>query len=145
MAYYENSRVHFNGNLILYQRNLKEAVPNAKTHRAPKWYMKLRDGAKVLANRSTGLSKYEEAYVYAEREYIRLRNAAALGHSLKEYTFHDHWEDWHKRKVNLGAWKAERQRWHEKLATRYFKEYFRYADGTSMRLNEINAVFAKGY
>jgi len=107
--------------------------------------MKLRDGKKVLANRSTGLTKYEEAYVYAEREYFRLRNADALGHSLKDYTFQDHWDDWHKRKVNLGAWKAERQRWHEKLATRYFKEYFRYPDGTSMRLNEINAAFAKGY
>lgn len=145
MAYYENSRKLLDGDLILYQRNLKTAVPKAKSHRAPTWYMKLRISPKLIINRSTGRTIYEEAYSYARAEYDRLRNASALGHSLKDYTFSDHWDDWHQRNVNLGTWMPARQRWHRVIAARYFKEYFQHADGSSMRLNEINAVFANGY
>ena len=45
--------------------------------------MKLRISPKQIINRSTGLTIYEEAYRYARAEYDRLRNASALGHSLK--------------------------------------------------------------
>lgn len=145
MAYYENSRKLLDGDLILYQRNLKTAVPNAKKHREPTWYMKLRISPKRIINRSTGLTIYEEAYRYARAEYDRLRNASALGHSLNDYTFQQHWDDWHKRNVDQGVWRPARQDWHRKLAERYFKAYFRHADGSSMRLNDINAVVANGY
>ncbi len=145
MAYYENRRVLLEGDLILYQRNLKTAVPSAKAHRLPKWYMKLRIGANQVINRSTGLTSYEEAYAFARAEYNRLTNAVALGHTLTDFTFEQHWDDWYQRNLNLGTWKEDRQRWHKNLAARYFKAYFRKADGTSMRLNEINAAVAQGY
>lgn len=145
MAYYENKVERFDGNLILYQRNLKTAVPSAKAHRAAKWYMKLRLGPKTVINRSTGLTSYEEAYSFAWAEYNRLTNAIALGHTLKDFTFEQHWDDWYRRNLNLGTWKEDRQRWHKNLAARYFKAYFRKADCSSMRLNEINAAVAQGY
>jgi len=44
MAYYENVHEHFGGLLILYQRDLKTAVPNSKSHRTPCWYMQLKFG-----------------------------------------------------------------------------------------------------
>ena len=61
MAYYENRIEHLDGDLILYQRNLDTASPNAKAHRKQKWYMKLRIGPRKVINRSTGLTHYEEA------------------------------------------------------------------------------------
>lgn len=84
MAYYENKVEHLDGDLILYQRNLKTAVPNVKSHRKPTWYMKLRVGPRKFVNRSTKLTIYEEAYAFARKEYNRLTNAVALGHTLDE-------------------------------------------------------------
>lgn len=146
MAYYENRIEHLDGDLILYQRNLQTAAPNVKSHRKPKWYMKLRvDGPKKVINRSTGLTSYEEAYTYARKEYDRLRNAVALGHTLDDFTFEKHWEDWYQRNLKNQTWKSDRQRWHKNQAARYYKAYFRYADGTSMRLNDITPTFAHAY
>ena len=63
MAYYENRIEHLGGDLILYQRNLATAAPNVKSHRQPKWYMKLRVGPRKIINRSTGLTIYEDEQV----------------------------------------------------------------------------------
>ena len=145
MAYYENKVELLGGDLILYQRNLATAVPNVKSHRKPKWYMKLRIGPRKFVNRSTGLTIYEEAYAFARDEYDRLRNAVKLGHTLEDFTFEKHWDDWYQRNLNNGTWRPDRQRWHKNLANRYFKAYFRNSDGTSMRLNDISPIFAHAY
>lgn len=145
MAYYENRMEHLDGDLILYQRNLATAVPNVKSHRKPKWYMKLRLGPRKFVNRSTGLTIYEDAYAFARKEYDRLSNAVALGHTLEDFTFEKHWEDWYQRNLNNRTWLPDRQRWHKNQAARYYKAYFRYADGTSMRLNDITPIFAHAY
>jgi integrase len=47
--------------------------------------------------------------------------------------------------LNNRTWAADRQRWHKNQAGRYYKAYFRYADGTSMRLNDITPIFAHAY
>lgn len=145
MAYYENRNELLGGDLILYQRNLKTAAPNSKNHRQAKWYMKLRIGPHQTINRSTGLTNYEEAYSFARKEFDRLRNAVALGHTLDDFTFEKHWDDWYQRNLNNRTWAAERQRWHKNQAALYYKAYFRYADGKSMRLNDITPQFAQGY
>jgi integrase len=145
MAFYENKVELLGGDLILYQRNLATAVPNVKSHRKPKWYMKLRLGPRKFVNRSTGLTIYEDAYAFARKEYDRLSNAVALGHTLDDFTFEKHWEDWYQRNLNNRTWAADRQRWHKNQAGRYYKAYFRYADGTSMRLNDITPIFAHAY
>ena len=145
MAYYENRTEHLGGDLILYQRNLKAAAPNSKNHRQAKWYMKLRIGPRQTINRSTGLTIYEEAYSFARKEFDRLRNAVALGHTLDDFTFEKHWDDWYQRNLNNRTWAAERQRWHKNQAALYYKAYFRYANGKSMRLNDITPQFAQGY
>jgi len=145
MAYYENRIEHLDGDLILYQRNLATAAPNVKKHRKPKWYMKLRIAPNKVINRSTGLTIYEDAYAFARKEFDRLRNAAALGHTLEDFTFEKHWDDWYQRNLNNGTWRADRQRWHKNQAARYYKAYFRYADGTSMRLNDILPTYAQAY
>ena len=145
MAYYENKVEHLDGDLILYQRDLKTAVPNVKSHRKPTWYMKLRVGPKKFINRSTKLTIYEEAYAFARKEYNRLTNAVALGHTLDDFTFEQHWDDWYQRNLNNHTWADDRQRWHKNQAARYYKEYFRYGDGTSMRMNDITPLIAHGY
>lgn len=145
MAYYENRIEHLDGDLILYQRNLATAAPNVKKHRKPKWYMKLRIAPNKVINRSTGLTIYEDAYAFARKEFDRLRNAVALGHTLEDFTFEKHWDDWYQRNLNNGTWRADRQRWHKNQAARYYKAYFRYADGTSMRLNDILPTYAQAY
>ena len=145
MAYYENRIEHLDGDLILYQRDLKTAVPNVKSHRKPTWYMKLRVAPRKFINRSTKLTIYEEAYAFARKEYNRLTNAVSLGHSLDDFTFEQHWDDWYQRNINNHTWADDRQRWHKNQAARYYKEYFRYADGTSMRLNDITPLIAHGY
>jgi hypothetical protein len=91
MAFYENKVELLGGDLILYQRNLATAVPNAKSHRKPNWYMKLRIGPRKFIDRSTGLKIYEDAYAFARKEYDRLSNAVALGHTLDDFTFEKHW------------------------------------------------------
>lgn len=54
MAFYENRREHYGGALVLFQRNLAVAVPNAKTHRQPTRYMRLKiGGRKGYITRST--------------------------------------------------------------------------------------------
>jgi hypothetical protein len=64
-------------------RNLSVAVPNSKTHRASNWYMRLKiAGHKGYIMRSTKFAKYEEAFVFAQSEFLRLKQAARLGHSL---------------------------------------------------------------
>jgi len=145
MAYYENRVELLDGDLVLYQRNLATAAPNVKQHRQRKWYMKLRIGPNRVINRSTGLTVYEEAYSFARKEFDRLRNAVALGHTLEDFTFEKHWDDWYQRNLNNGTWRDDRQRWHKNQAARYYKAYFRYADGTSMRLNDIIPTFAQAY
>lgn len=142
MAYYENKVELLDGDLVLYQRNLSTAAPNVKAHRKPKWYMKLRIGPNRVINRSTGLTVYEEAYSFARKEFDRLRNAVALGHTLEDFTFEKHWDDWYQRNPNNGTWRPDRQRWHKNQAARYYKAYFRYADGTSMRLNDIIPLYS---
>jgi integrase len=99
----------------------------------------------TIINRSTGLTSYEDAYAFARSEYNRLTNAVALGHTLTDFTFEHHWDDWYLRNVNLGTWREDRQRWHKNQAARYYKAYFRNADGSSMRLNDITAAVAKSY
>ena len=135
MAYYENRHEHYGGDLILYQRDLKTAVPNSKSHRKPCWYMKLKLGGKGRnLDRSTKLTSYEDAYEFAKSEFLRLQQAVKLGHSLDEFTFEKHWDDWYARNLRNETWKAERQRWHQMYANRYFKPYFCHPDGSSMLL-----------
>ena len=114
MAFYLNKREFFNGALTLYQRNLEVANPTQKTHKAPKWYYKVKlEGAKAATiNKSTKLSSYEAAYAYAEQEYQRLFNAHRLGKTLEDWTFEQHWEDWYKRNLQKGVWQDKRAKWH---------------------------------
>lgn len=146
MAYYENMREHFGGALVLYQRNLAVAVPDAKAHRAAKWYMRLKiAGHNGYVTKSTKLTSYEDAYEFAKSELLRLQQAAKLGHSLDEFTFEKHWDDWYQRQVANGAWRDSRKRWHKLYAERYFKPYFSNADGSSKWLNEITPQVASAY
>ena len=146
MAYYENKREHFGGALVLFQRNLAVAVPNAQAHRTATWYMRLKiAGHKGYVTKSTKLTSYEDAYEFAKGELLRLQQAAKLGHSLDEFTFEKHWEDWYQRQVANRAWRDSRKRWHKLYAERYFKPYFRNADGSSKRLNEITPQIATAY
>ena len=83
MAYYENRREHHNGAMLLFQRNLNVAVPNVKSHRSKTWYMRLKiGGIKRSITRSTKLTKYEDAYIFAEAEYFRQQQASQLGHII---------------------------------------------------------------
>lgn len=146
MAFYENRQEHYGGALLLFQRNLSVAVPNSKRHRERAWYMRLKiAGHKGYITRSTKLTKYEDAYAFAHDEYLRLSQAARLGHSLDEYTFEEHWSDWYERNLRNGTWKEERGRWHKMYFNRYFKNYFSNADGSSRLLNDITSQFANGY
>lgn len=142
MAYYKERKEFFGGLLILYQRDLEKAVPKSKTHRLPNWYMK----AKIDGNwieRSTKHTVYEDAYMYASKEFHRLQHKAMLGHPLEDYTFEDHWDDWYERMSRSGDWNAERKRWH-KTYGKTFKKYF-CADGASLLLNEVTPKVVKGY
>ena len=146
MAYYENRREHHNGAMLLFQRNLNVAVPNVKSHRSKTWYMRLKiGGIKRSITRSTKLTKYEDAYIFAEAEYFRLRQASQLGHSLDEYTFEKHWTDWYRRNLRNQTWKPDRQRWHKMYFKRYFNDFFSNSDGSSMLLNDITPQFAARY
>ena len=105
MAFYENKVEHYGGSLVLFTRNLSVAVPNAKKHRKPTWYMCLKiGGRKVYITRSTKLTVYEDAYEFAKAELLRLQHASKLGHSLDEYTFEKHWADWFEHNVKNGTW-----------------------------------------
>jgi integrase len=146
MPFYEDRVEYFGGALVLFKRNLAVAVPNAKSHRKQAWYMRLKiGGRKGYITRSTKLTTYEDAYEYAKNELLRLQHAAKLGHSLDDYTFEKHWNDWFERNKKNGTWTASRQYWHEKYAARYFKPYFQNKDGTSVLLNEITPSVASGY
>ena len=146
MAYYLNRHEHYDGALLLYQRNLRVAVANAKQHRPEVWYMRLKiKGHKGYYDRSTGLTNYEEAYVFAKSELLRLQQNVRLGFTLDEFTFEKHWDDWFERNKLNSTWKPDRQRWHENYAKRYFKPYFRNVDGTSKLLNEITPQVATAY
>jgi len=146
LAFYENRREHYGGALVLFQRNLAVAVPNAQTHRQPTWYMRLKiGGRKGYITRSTKLTVYEDAYEYAKSELLRLQQAARLGHSLDEYTFEKHWHDWYERNLRNGTWADERARWHKMYFNRYFKDYFSNSDSSSMLLNDITSQYAAGY
>ena len=77
MAFYEDRVEHFGGALVLFKRNLSVAVPNAKAHRKPNWYMRLKiGGRKGYVTRSTKLTVYEDAYEYAKSELLRLQQAS---------------------------------------------------------------------
>jgi integrase len=146
MAFYEDRIEHFGGALVLFKRNLSVAVPNAKSHRKPAWYMRLQiTGRKGYITRSTKITIYEDAYEFAKSELLRLQQAAKLGHSLDEHTFEQHWRNWFERNIKNGTWTESRQYWHEKYAERYFKQYFKNKDGTSMLLNDITPSVASGY
>lgn len=146
MAFYENRVEHYGGALVLFQRNLSVAVPNAQKHRPRTWYMRLKiGGRKGYVTRSTKLSVYEDAYEFAKIELLRLQHAARLGHSLDEYTFELHWNDWFDRNLRNGTWKEQRAKWHKMYFNRYFKAYFASADGRSMLLNDITPQFAAEY
>lgn len=132
------------GDLILYQRDLAIAAATSKKHREPTWYMKVKIGNKLI-NKSTKLRKYEDAYAFARDEYLRLSNAIRLNHSLEDYTFEKHWNDWFQRNVSKKTWKEKREKWHKGYFDRYFKKYFSHADGRSMLLNEITAQVAHRY
>lgn len=59
MAFYENKVEHYGGALVLFTRNVSVAVPNAKMHRKPTWYMRLKiGGRKGYITRSTKLTVY---------------------------------------------------------------------------------------
>ena len=146
MAFYENRVEHYGGALVLFQRNLSVAVPNAQKHRPRTWYMRLKiGGRKGYVTRSAKLTVYEDAYEFAKSELLRLQQAARLGHSLDEYTFEQHWNDWFERNLRNGTWQEQRATWHKNLSNRYFKAYFANADGRSMLLNDITPQFAAGY
>lgn len=146
MAFYENKVEHFGGALVLFQRNLSVAVPNSKSHRPASWYMRLKiAGHKGYLTKSTKLTRYEDAYEFAKGELLRLQQAQRMGHSLQEYTFVQHWQDWFDRNTRNGTWKEQRRYWHEKYAARYFLPYFTKTDGSSMLLNEINLQILAGY
>jgi integrase len=146
MAYYENRHEHFDGALILYQRDLSIAVPGSKSHRKQCWYMKLKLGGKGRnKNCSTKLTGYGDAYEFAKGEFLRLQQAVRLGQSLDEFTFEEHWDDWYARNLRNNTWAEARQKWHQMYADRYFKAYFRHADGRSMLLNDISSEIAKNY
>jgi integrase len=146
MSFYENKVEHFGGALVLFQRNLSVAVPNSKSHRPPTWYMRLKiAGHTGHVTKSTKLTSYEDAYEFAKSELLRLQQAKRLGHSLEEYTFEQHWQDWFDRNSKNGKWKEQRRYWHEKYGARYFKPYFTNADGSSIRLNEITLQMLAGY
>lgn len=102
-------------------------------------------GHKGYITRSTKRTKYEDAYAFAHEEYLRLQQAVKNGHSLDEYTFERHWNDWYERNLRNGTWADARAKWHKMYFNRYFKDYFSHADGSSMRLNDINAQYAHGY
>ncbi len=145
MSYYNSTKTHFEGRLILYQRDLTTAAPNSKRHRPPNWYMKVKLANGKTLDRSTKRTVYEDAYQFAQAEYFRLQNAVQQGLPLDEMTFEQHWDDWHKRHVGNRTWKDARERWHRNYANRYFKPYFRHADGRSMLLSDINTGVASGY
>lgn len=146
MGYYLNKKVHYGGDLILYQRDLGVAVPKAKSHRPASWYMKLRiNGNKKPIDRSTKITNYVDAYEYAKAEFLRLQQAQKLGHSLDSYTFEQHWDDWFRRQKELNRWKKGREYWHQKYATRYLKPYFTDKNGNSLMLNDITASIASDY
>jgi hypothetical protein len=146
VAYYENRHEHLDGALVLFTRNLAVAVPNTKNHRNPTWYMRLKiAGRKGYITKSTKLTKYEDSYEFAKGELLRLQHAAKLGHSLDEYTFEKHWNDWFERNKRNGTWKGERVKWHSNYFKRYFKDYFSNADSSSMLLNDITAQYAAEY
>ncbi len=131
---------------MLFRRNLSVTVPNSKTHRAANWFMRLKiAGHKGYVTRSAKLAKYEEAFVYAQAEFLRLQQAAWLEHSLDEYTFEQHWNDWYERNLRSGTWKEQRALWHKRYFNRYFKEYFSHADSTSMLFNDITPQHAHAY
>ena len=146
MAYYNDTKEFFNGALVLYKRNLSINSPKSKTHRTPKWYMRIKiEGTSGRAiNKSTKHAVYEDAYAYAVKEYNRILNAYSLGHTLDEWTFAEHWDDWYERNVANKRWTDSRQTWHRNYYKRYFSEYFRRNDA-SMRLNEIDNTYAEGY
>ena len=66
-------------------------------------------GHKGYITRSTKLAKYEDAYAFTQAEYLRLQQAVRLGHSVDEYTFEKHWNDWFARNLRTGTWTARRQ------------------------------------
>ena len=145
MSYYQNVHLRMDGNIILYQRDLSTAAPKSKSHRKPNWYMKLRLGPKKVVNRSTKLTDYDDAYAYAKDQFLKGSQAIKMGHSLEDMSFEQHWDSWYQRNLANGTWKLDRQRWHQNYAKRYFKPYFRRADGSSTSLNEITSALANGY
>lgn len=146
LAYYINRVEHYGGALVLFPRNLDIAVPNSKTHRRPNWYMRLKiAGRNGYVERSAKLTKYEDAYTFAQSEFLRLQQAVRLGHRLTDYTFEQHWNDWYSRNLKNNTLQHERQRWHKLYFERYFNAFFTTPAGASMPLNEITSQVAAEY
>lgn len=148
MAFYNNTKSFFEGQLLLFQRDLDSQNPKAKTHRAPNWQMRIKiEGRKGRAiTKSTKHSNYEEAYRYAIAEYGRITNAVRLGHAVVDWTFEQHWEDWYQRNSKSGTWRAERQDWHLKYYKRYWSEFFvDKRTGKSLLLDAIDVSFNDKY
>ena len=95
------------------------------------------NGRNGYITRSTKLTGYEDAYAFAKSELLRLQQAQRLGHTLDDYSFEKHWQDWYDRQQKKGLWRKERAYWHKKYGDRYFKPYFTQADGLSIKLNDI--------
>lgn len=146
MAYYNNVREYFDGALVLYQRDLEVSAPNAKSHRKPMWYMRIKvKGMKGRALvRSTKCTVYEEAYDVAYDAFLRTQSNVRLGHSLDEWSFEQHWNDWYNRNLEQNTWTESRQKWHKNYFKRYFSAYFSH-ENKSLLLNDIDVNFAFGY
>lgn len=141
MVFYNNAKEFFDGRLMLYQRDLDSQNPNAKSHRPPNWYMRIKiEGRKGRAiTKSTKHSIYEDAYRYAVEEYGRITNAVRLGHAIVDWTFEQHWEDWYERQCKNNTWRDSRKKWHLTYYKRYFSEFFTdKRTGKSMMLDAID-------
>jgi hypothetical protein len=46
LAFYEDKREQYDDALVLFERNLSVALPNAKAHREANWYMHLKIGGR---------------------------------------------------------------------------------------------------
>ena len=146
MAYYNNEVAHFDGRLVLYQRS--KATKSADNASKPfNWYMRIKIEGKngKLINKSTKHSVYEEAYLYAVKEYQRIWDAVKTGRSIEAWTFDKHWQDWFQRNVDNGNWRPTRVTWHENYYNRYFGPYFRTKNQQSMLLDDIDYDYAQRY
>lgn len=146
MAYFLDKREFFDGDLVLFHRNLDKASPLSKKHRTPVWHMRVKTGGDpAYFEKSTKKTDFAEAQAFARDEYFTLRHAVKNGIPIREHTFEEYWKQWYERNVLLGVWTDSRQKWHKSYAERYFFKYFRDENGKSMKLSSINHTKANKY